>query len=1008
MVKVYLTAFATLAAVSVTSAAKWPLRAPQEQLDAIPADFDCALRQAAYSHGKSLLPRMGNFESLYYALDLNDPNCPPTAVEADGEIPEQDFVEIPAGSVFVAPDIDLNEQKEGTEDKPFVSIQYALDTCSERSTCSAVVLRGGTHYLKETIVITPKHSNTQLLAYPGEAPTISGGIKLKNLDWKKYDPSPTPTNNSWIVEKGENAVFGGRIDNKTYFLLGELDSAQECQDAATNAFFNIFTYHDTTVERGYRRQCWGMNGTYAPHKESGHTSGHRPSISPFNPYITQTNGQIKDAPGLQLDGVRATRARYPNLPGGIEVSPGYGGMIPGNEGDWTPPDLNKYGPVKFYTDEFPEHRRNTTDNWFNNYMIGIDGLCSVYDPPVSYWCSEHPSGGGAFAFRTPQGVTPTQGALPNSPYADVSQAELFVWRPARWANWMFEVGSYDAKANNFTFGKGGFQGARGNDKGGDYFVENVFEEFDYTGEFFYNRSTEELFLSYNGTGAPPSDMEVVVPHLQSLMNITGTQTEPVKNVTHSGITFEATSYTYLNPHGVPSAGDWALDRISAVFLEGTEDVSFDKCTFQRLDGNALMVSGYNRYATVSNSDFSYIGGNAVAAWGYTNETEGYNNPKAGVDGTDGNHPEYTTVKSCSMREVGLYEKQSSFFVQAKTALSRIEGNVAFNGPRAGINANDGFGGGDIIAHNLVFSTCRESGDHGPFNSWDRQPFLTTVKNGNPSMIMKWREIRNNFFIDNYSPQENVDNDDGSCYYHTYNNFMAYGGRGMKNDFGGHDNWHYGNVYAFPGLVAGLTSVIEGHEDHVFNNYAVITGTDVGGFTCSGPTMAMFRNNSYFTSTGHISECKEDLDKWQQGGKYNDPGSSVAKYPDTATIVAQGLAALSRPVTVCRASEYCCPDAKKCLTPLSSNATIVTCASDSDVCESNQVCCPLTKVCVDVGVDCTAPPNCGDKAFCHFETGTCRTPTNPGVRCDADSDCDKDTCDILTKTCVSIGEMCVAP
>ena len=34
---------------------------------------------------------------------------------------------------------------------------------------------------------------------------------------------------------------------------------------------------------------------------------------------------------------------------------------------------------------------------------------------------------------------------------------------------------------------------------------------------------------------------------------------------------------------------------------------------------------------------------------------------------------------------------------------------------SGINANDGFGGGDEIGHNLVFSSCRESGDHGPFN-----------------------------------------------------------------------------------------------------------------------------------------------------------------------------------------------------------------------------------------------------------------------------------------------------
>ena len=112
----------------------------------------------------------------------------------------------------------------------------------------------------------------------------------------------------------------------------------------------------------------------------------------------------------------------------------------------------------------------------------------------------------------------------------------------------------------------------------------------------------------------------------------------------------------------------------------------------------------------------------MAAWGYTNETasdpgrpgvaiSGY--PAAGVDGTDGNHPRFTTVTGCNVREVGLYEKQSSFFVQAKTSESVVVGNVFFNGPRAGINANDGFGGGDEIAWNLVFSTCRESGDHGP-------------------------------------------------------------------------------------------------------------------------------------------------------------------------------------------------------------------------------------------------------------------------------------------------------
>jgi len=173
-------------------------------------------------------------------------------------------------------------------------------------------------------------------------------------------------------------------------------------------------------------------------------------------------------------------------------------------------------------------------------------------------------------------------------------------------------------------------------------------------------------------------------------------------------------------------------------------------------------------------------------------------------------------------------------------------NVFFNGPRAGINANDGFGGGDEIAYNLVFSTCRESGDHGPFNSWDRQPYLTTVRTGEPSMIMQWRDIHNNFFIDNYSPQENVDNDDGSCYYHTHDNFMVYGRQAMKNDFGGHDNHHYGNVVAYVSRALGVTTTITGHEDYFYGNYVVMTGTSVG--TCLDERM---HDNQYFTPSGQI-------------------------------------------------------------------------------------------------------------------------------------------------------------
>lgn len=84
---------------------------------------------------------------------------------------------------------------------------------------------------------------------------------------------------------------------------------------------------------------------------------------------------------------------------------------------------------------------------------------------------------------------------------------------------------------------------------------------------------------------------------------------------------------------------------------------------------------------------------------------------------------------------------------------------AFNGPRAGINFNDGFGGGNNVTNNVLFNFCRESGDHGPFNSWDRQVFITDIS-GQPSVIKAFDEISYNFMLGNYNTFVTVDTDDG--------------------------------------------------------------------------------------------------------------------------------------------------------------------------------------------------------------------------------------------------------
>lgn len=146
--------------------------------------------------------------------------------------------------------------------------------------------------------------------------------------------------------------------------------------------------------------------------------------------------------------------------------------------------------------------------------------------------------------------------------------------------------------------------------------ENVLDELDAPGEFFYDLSAKKLYLWANGTvGVAPTD--VVVPQLTVLINAVGTQALPVEGVEFAGITFRDTAPNFMGPHGTPSGGDWAVGRSGAIFFEGTVGATLKGNLFTSLDGNAVFVSGYARNASIVNNEFLGIGETAISQWGYT-------------------------------------------------------------------------------------------------------------------------------------------------------------------------------------------------------------------------------------------------------------------------------------------------------------------------------------------------------------------------------------------------------
>jgi hypothetical protein len=70
--------------------------------------------------------------------------------------------------------------------------------------------------------------------------------------------------------------------------------------------------------------------------------------------------------------------------------------------------------------------------------------------------------------------------------------------------------------------------------------------------------------------------------------------------------------------------------------------------------------------------FSWIGDTVIALWGDTTGSgvDGY-----GWDGTQGTQPRFTSILNNFAHEFGIWEKQSSFFFQAKSCQTLIMGNM---------------------------------------------------------------------------------------------------------------------------------------------------------------------------------------------------------------------------------------------------------------------------------------------------------------------------------------------
>jgi len=910
-------------------------------------DFDCAWRTYAFEFSTQIQPWLttNQLNDLYDALEIKAFNCNTSMLAPSllAQVTNRDIasdeviisrsttfspstaaivnkITTSTGTSFYVDYSQGSDTNNGSLQAPFKTIAYAVNisrTVPIDQKPVTLYLRNGTHYITSTINLTPQDNGLSFLAYNNEIPVLSGTLHLPPLTWTPYNK----TNTTWsLVYNDTNNVYGQCGDSPQVPNMGIMNNWTDCQQSCfANSSCTGWTYHEGDYASFTHVCCWRLDGVWAPVSEVNISSQYlQPGLNiwqatlPANiiPKVILSNTGI---PALHVNSHRATLARYPNANPELDLFPV--GYI--TEGTWLPPvpsAVNNY-TYTYYLDDM----KDPAAGIYINYTVGIGGNADRYSPPESFWASSDfgPQSWMATSvddrwvemhLRSPSGLN-YSGTLPKSPYKDLSNSIIHSWRLYHWYSWFFGVDSVNSNSTTFMFNRGGTQGGEGCDVAAEWFIDGVLEELDAPNEYYYDPNTNILYFYPNITDtAPdgsPTGVSLDVPILSIFFNLYGSQEFPIQNITFQGLTFTGGGNTFMEPHGVPASGDWAIERQGVLLLEGTENVNIIQSTFTRIDGNAIFLAGYNRYAYIHQNICNLLGQNCIASWGDSNYW----------DGTGGQQPRRNIITGNIAYDIGIIQKQSSFYFQAVSAENIIASNIVYNIPRAAVNFNDGFGGNNTMANNLLFNTCRESSDHSAFNSWARQPYVTLVRDGiTPSAIPGYNQMYHNFIVGNYAADGGCfDNDDGSSFYNLTENFGCY--CGSKSDFDGHGKISSSNIHVYPqvygprcyqigaqylpgALGKGGEPFVAGFMDSYFNNTCIlenpnesVVALDVGDNPLPPPEEFLQRlylgSNRIYAPNGQAGyEGPNGFKSYQdfQNAGYDINSTIINDIPTSATII----------------------------------------------------------------------------------------------------------------------------
>lgn len=486
----------------------------------IGVDVDCRLRWLAWNYSRTLLPQRGQLPAVFDALRLGSQcNMTPPAREmarnppAWTQVPRHAKERRQANPPVLTVYVDAargNDGNNGSLTSPLRTIHAAVRMTRgpARSVGSAaeVVLRGGTYYVGSTVALGTEDSFLTIRAYTGEEAVVSGGHVLGPLTWKPVKQGFAAPRTGWSAIQNRGLSVGGSVPGITYAGVTNTSDACAalCKGLQGGSACTGYTWWDPAVPASGANasRCYVLtDGSWDLVPAAGAVSGQFFNVWAAD--VSQLGGGTFTQMFIDSGSIRAIRARHPN--GNPETSGLYsnptGYMAHGN---YTPSGEVVPDPVEI---QLSTPSRNMSA--FPTFGVGEGGSVSQFVPPMSIWGQVTPPHGHwcvtvprcqlprpheqwhdrrtarcyCCRYHVPHGLSFNETVFPAQPWTHVERAVVHAFQGEHWGNWQYQVAGLEQDNPrpgfvNISWVYGGFQEARGDTIGAEYYIENLLELLD--------------------------------------------------------------------------------------------------------------------------------------------------------------------------------------------------------------------------------------------------------------------------------------------------------------------------------------------------------------------------------------------------------------------------------------------------------------------------------------------------------------------------------------------------